>query len=408
MNIHNIMIPSFSPEYENQFNNKQFDELLLKLKNKTGDEESYWYIATLDKKAKYSMIIEFSDKVEEIKNEIWKARINNKIGTAYWSIGDNNNAMDYYQKSLYIFKEKKSDVDLAGVFNNIGLIFDQMGDSNLALDYYRDGLKLMKDEPEHPRGAILLLNIGIIFYFKRDYNTASNIFEQLLIIYNNLNDTSSSIIAYHYLLRISIKKNNKNLGDKHIEKITAIYNENKEIVAIEQYYLISKALHLKHSSRLVHKAKAAEILSLYINEISYTNELRILATVNLTELKIEEYKLFSSKDILNEINAHLEILDDLAFNNNLYPVLVDVQLLKAKLSEIENNFKNVIHAYDKAEAIIVTNQLNHLQETLDNAREQSNSKLIELKKTYMRNKKIVDEFDKLSIMEYLKKISSIR
>jgi tetratricopeptide (TPR) repeat protein len=98
------------------------------------------------------------------KNHPYTARNYSNIGVTYTYIGDYQTALEYLQKSLAIY-EKLPDMnplDTATSYNNIGGCYDNMGDKQRALEYHQKSLAIREKllGINHPDTASCYKNIG--------------------------------------------------------------------------------------------------------------------------------------------------------------------------------------------------------------------------------------------------------
>jgi len=85
-------------------------------------------------------------------------------------LGDNQKALEYYQKSLLIYEETGDPSGIGTAYINIGYAYDELGDSETALEYYRKALVIYKDFGDKFGIAIILNNIGDASRKLKDYD----------------------------------------------------------------------------------------------------------------------------------------------------------------------------------------------------------------------------------------------
>ncbi len=66
----------------------------------------------------------------------------NNIGAVYSALGDKQQALDYYNQALPLFRAVGDRSGEATTLNNIGGVYDALGDKQQALDFYNQALPL--------------------------------------------------------------------------------------------------------------------------------------------------------------------------------------------------------------------------------------------------------------------------
>ncbi|MEC4867660.1 MAG: tetratricopeptide repeat protein, partial [Jaaginema sp. PMC 1078.18] len=64
----------------------------------------------------------------------------NNIGGVYDSLGEKQQALDYYNQALPIHRVVGNRQMEAATLNNIGLVYSELGEKQQALDYYNQAL----------------------------------------------------------------------------------------------------------------------------------------------------------------------------------------------------------------------------------------------------------------------------
>ncbi|CAF3745036.1 unnamed protein product, partial [Rotaria socialis] len=102
------------------------------------------------------------DQAEELYNELLKnasdgserAHIYHMLGMMNYHLGEYQQAVTFYEKSLEIYRKKlpEDDASLAPTYGNIGGVYDNMGEYSKALEYYGKSLKIRENvlPPTHP------------------------------------------------------------------------------------------------------------------------------------------------------------------------------------------------------------------------------------------------------------------
>jgi len=202
------------------------------------------------------------------------------IAELYHKIGDYQNALSIYKKTLLLREEilGLEHRDTAKSFHNIGSVYYGMGDYNKALEYFNKTLEIREKVLglEHSDTAHSYNEIGGVYYYTCDYNKALEYFNKALEIrkkvlglehpdmtesYHNIGsvygETGDYNKALEYLNKaLEIRK--KVLGLEHPNTATSynnigtVYNKTGDYNKALEYYnkaleIRKKVLGLEHS-----------------------------------------------------------------------------------------------------------------------------------------------------------------
>jgi len=106
----------------------------------------------------------------------------NNLGFYYFSLDDNNKAIDNFNKAIALSKEINNLMVIPVALNNLGFIYKQEGDILKALDYYHQSLKLNQELKEESEIALALNNIGGIYFKQKEYDKALKYYLDALLI----------------------------------------------------------------------------------------------------------------------------------------------------------------------------------------------------------------------------------
>ena len=157
--------------------------------------------------------------------------IYNWTGSILKGMGNLDDALLYYSKSLSLAKDLGNTAMQAKLLNNIASIYDDKGELDKALSYYEESLSLKTDE-QHK--ATTYSNIAIIYDKKGDYQKAVEYFQKAIEIYEkygdyrsvsavklSLGDTYRKIKDYENAEKYLSEglEGVKKIGDKHLEAV---------------------------------------------------------------------------------------------------------------------------------------------------------------------------------------------
>lgn len=209
------------------------------------------------------------DHAKTMNDSLLIARVYNILGNLKSKFGHDEDALNYYNKSLGIYLRHGQDSSAAAIYNNLGILHIPTKDDSLSIYYYQKAAEINIKTKNYLWLAINYLNIG-----------------------NDLIDSGELDAAFDYLQKSHVLANEHNYNRLY----PWIYNN------FSKYYLednnnnksiefANKALHLSEK----HKNWLQEKLALqHLNE-SYKNK---------SDIKKAYYYLEQLNKISDSINAH--------------------------------------------------------------------------------------------------------
>lgn len=172
--------------------------------------------------------------IEDSLTERNKVAIYNRLGIINKDIGKYNTALDYYKQAEYLYiKSFGEDYSvLSLIYNNMATIYKLKGDNEKALQFYNEAFVKLKESSlstkfKNIELSKIYLNIGIANIDKNDYQDAiyylsmsktlkskyhfeglENVYLNLAITYENLNEIKKAEIYYLKSIEEWNKKNN--------------------------------------------------------------------------------------------------------------------------------------------------------------------------------------------------------
>tara|TARA_B100001123_G_scaffold393223_1_gene473057 strand:+ start:137 stop:1162 length:1026 start_codon:yes stop_codon:yes gene_type:complete len=150
------------------------------------------------------------------------------LGQAYYSKGEYDKALEYYEKDLAIGLNSlgAEHPDVANTYNNIGSTYDKKGEYDKAIGYFEKclAIQLKTLGAEHPNVATTYNNIGLAYSNKGEYDKAIGYYEKSLAIdLKMLGAEHPSVgITYYNIGTIHAKKGDKPKALAYLQKAKAI------------------------------------------------------------------------------------------------------------------------------------------------------------------------------------------
>ncbi len=340
----------------------------MKFREEIGDKiglaESYRnYGVYYHHKEEFQQSFEFLDKSltlrEEMGDQIGIAQTLNTLGVVKGKTGDIKGALDDFIKSLAISEEVGNVQDTPTSLLSIGIIYSKMGELNKALEYYQESLKLYEELENELSLAWLYANIGETYRKKDDADLAIDYFNKGLEIFENLGDNYYKVWI---LFQLICTYTDTNLLEKANELLDEIEQISKKEVSkyISHFYILSKALILKTSTRLRSRVEAGELFEQILSEEGIDNELKVVALLSMFELLISEFSHYGNQEILREAHLLSSNLIKIAKMQNSYLLLTEAYWLQAQLSVVQYDFNVARHLLSQAQIIAEEKGLSRL------------------------------------------------
>ncbi|QFS45537.1 tetratricopeptide repeat protein [Nostoc sphaeroides CCNUC1] len=125
---------------------------------------------------------------QQVDDKGWEANILLGIGKVYSDLGENQEALKYYNQALPIFRAVKDRGGEATTLNNIGSVYDDLGEKQEALKYYNQALPIRRAVEDKGGEATTLNNIGSVYSDLGEKQEALKYYNQALPIYRAVKD----------------------------------------------------------------------------------------------------------------------------------------------------------------------------------------------------------------------------
>ena len=330
----------------------------------------------------------------------------NNIGLVYWHKGDLEQALNYQQRSLVIREELGNPQDLAMSLSNIGQIYWHRGDLEQALNYQQQSLAI-REELGNPQDlAMSLSNIGLIYWHKGDLDQALNYQQQSLLLREELGNPIEISYSLFHLITGAIESKALETASQYLKRLHQIDKRESNKI-INQRYRVAEALMLKTSTRMSKRVEAQGILQKIVDENIVDHFLTMRAMLNLCELLIDELKMYGDLDVFRQIKALLTRIHDIAHHQRSYPLIVEVLLLRAKLTLIDGDAQGAHQLLEQAKTNAKERGLNQLQMKIIKEQEILQTELEKWSELIEKNASLKERLDQARIEDYLKSAQEI-
>ncbi len=171
------------------------------------------------------------------------------LGDAFQKKGDYNQAMSYYEKSLFLSKKYSFLNTVSLLLNRIGIIHLNKGNYPEALSKFYDARKTAESDNNMELVGATLSNIGIVHFQQGNFTEAEKDYQERLRIAEKIFDSSSMSLAYAGIGEANLKMKNpgKALQNLLIANKLAIAVGDKEMqlsssISLAEFYYENDSL----------------------------------------------------------------------------------------------------------------------------------------------------------------------
>ncbi|MHA2007247.1 MAG: tetratricopeptide repeat protein [Promethearchaeota archaeon] len=285
-------------------------------------------------------------------------------------INDFDNALDYLNKSLRIFKQiDEFFYGIPYILSALGMVYTSKGELDLALKANNESLNLS-------RGNYMLINIvratsyknlGDISLQKGDLSQAIEYYEKSMKLWEQHQSVMEIIWVgwiYFELVKTSILISSDK-AQEYLDNYKEYLTRRKLDVSNNGFYKLSEAKILKSSTRIRNRAKAEKILTeLSLLHAGQQNEFAKDLMIEICDFYIGELQLTHDLEVLNDIEPFIEKLVKESERSNSYITLAHTYLLQGQLALLQMNLGDARKHLTKAQRIAEDNGLQILARTI--------------------------------------------
>ncbi|MBT3210232.1 MAG: tetratricopeptide repeat protein [Bacteroidetes bacterium] len=248
-----------------------------------------------------------------------KIKLNNRIGTTYWAMGDYDKAVEYLYNSLEISEKLEYKKGISIALNNIANIFMEWGNMDEALKYHYKGLELSREMSDSMQITSDLNNIADIYSIQTNYDTALIFYNEGLLIAETINDYIKVATIRHNMASIFALRGQDSLALKNYFDIYVISRKigDKRMIAIALSNIAAQHQEM---------GKVNEAKDYFQKAIELSKDIQLLDNLKQSYKKLsvlEEY-LGNFESALQNYKKY-DILTDSLFNAEKLNIITDIQ-----------------------------------------------------------------------------------
>ena len=265
-------------------------------------------------KAALSTILRVYELHKEFQNKTLLASSHLIKGHIYNSLYDGERAIDFYQKSVDLFKELNDSSGLSFAYSGLGIVYYDRGEKYLALENYLTSEQYWLDG-DFELKADLWNNLGAVYVEFENWPYAELYYSKALSYYEKSGWKSDMAMVYYNLGEMFSVANNYAKSEKYYQKS---YNIGEEISSgIDVQWALYGLYDL-------HKRSGSSDLALEYHE-KYTH---IKDSLQLLKSKTEVERLENYYD-------EKQRLKDVETQNEIYSAQNEINVAKIEKSDIE-------------------------------------------------------------------------
>lgn len=272
------------------------------------------YISAIEYGAYYQQIGEFDKAMLQYSNalnyietedSISKANVLTKLGIAYNSMRNHEEALSYYQQALSYVTSSQVDYQKrsAELFNNIGVVYENQNKYGRALDAYYKALHIRQgiyvDDPENPDIAMSYSNIAGVYDNIEAWDQAIKYYKKSIEIYKS--NKGNPELAYVYNNISSCYYNADNLSLALTNSVIAC----KEII---KYYPDNHPVSLSIQNNLLTLESEIQDFEMILN---LDQEDMIEAYLGLSDIFLRYNNITKAIEYNNKIIFYIESLQNM-------------------------------------------------------------------------------------------------
>jgi tetratricopeptide (TPR) repeat protein len=302
---------------------------------------------------------------EELEDVLAQAFISMFLGdmNSIWK-GDLDIGLDYYQRSLSIFENARSDAGIAWILQRIGFTHILRGEPEPALSKIEQSEEIFTRLDNKVGVGNCAVQFGRIYKLQGRYDQAIKYLETALTIVEeaivgaNMGPWLSYILFY--LILVAQDLDSKELAEEYLKQIQDLRKVSKnKMVQIRIQF--SEAIVLKMSKRMAEKFQAQQIFQTIIEEDILDHSITVLSMLNLCELLILEIKYSeAAEELLEKVTQLSDQLNEIAQKQQSSSLSIVALLLRTKLALVQGDVEEASHLLSNAKKIATKKKLINL------------------------------------------------
>lgn len=198
--------------------------------------------------------------LEEINDEVNLVTYYANLATILCSEGQYKDAIDYYHKSLDMFRKVGNWENEALTLNNIGIQLINLEGYDLALKHFEDALNLHKVKGKLDGAGYILAGISLVYLKQGKLDVAISTAKESIVLLDKDNNQVTKADAYFLLAEAYLKKGDKNNARFYLDESLKISKDLNNSSSLFDRLILDAKLSLDDDINVATK-KAEKLLS---------------------------------------------------------------------------------------------------------------------------------------------------
>ena len=289
----------------------------------------------------------------------------------------------------------------------LGALYRIQCDFDKAIFYLTESLEVVKINGFEFVIGLQLNLIGEVYYTQNQIQEARTYFEQALEYINRFGTKFLSAKVTFNLFLILIETGEISNAEQQLFRLKEIAEQEKHPTNTN-HKILAEALYQMQSPKLLDKAQAQQKLYNLVKEQNLEVNLLIMAYFNLFNLYLLEWKISEDITTLDEIYQIFNKIQELAKNQSVIPLEVELHLLRALLTLVQGNLSQAELYITEAIEIAKKHEFTHLISKSLDLKAKIQSQVKEWKDLLDKNAPIAHLLEKTEIEDYLKSAMRIK
>ncbi|MHA2168639.1 MAG: tetratricopeptide repeat protein [Candidatus Kariarchaeaceae archaeon] len=336
---------------------------------------------------------------EQINDKLMLQGTLNNLGIIYSKMGEYDKAFECAKQLLTISEELGSKQSMAYTYGRFGWHYITTGEYDQAREYFNKQLEICNEFNMRYLGALATNNLAKTYYREGKYEQAIKNFMKSLSVLEDFNLEIFGVEPLYYLILSNLKIESDKLANNYMQKLKQMA-EKVPNETIKAYEKLSQAIILKNNPRSKDKVEAQTILEEIIKD-EKNFEITLDATLHLSELLLDELKMYGRDEVLEEVENLTRGIYSKAQEQQLYPLIVEILILRAKLEFLNLKMEETDKILRQAHLIAEERGLDGLLTSV----EQEEIRMADEIKLALEISKsastMQERFDKSKVLEYI-------
>jgi len=338
----------------------------------------------------------------QFQNRMLVAQTLNNIGMIHDDRGNLHEALKFYKESLAIYQDLGIKIHIASAFNNIGEVLRIKGELDRALEYYTMAKELFVEIGNEHYIGITLHNIGRVQFDKKQFLKAEKNLCDAREVREHVGHDIFIAETYFQLTRLYLAMGSKEGTEKIRAKFKQLV-ESSEIKRVELLFNLSESIILKSIPSSKSRVQAQIILEDISKAEIIDHQLSALALIHLTDILIDELRLYKQQKILDQITEITNQLYSIAQSQFNLKLIIQVLILRSRFQLILGEIDTAERLIEQADIMATENNLHLLAEQVGN--EYNNLKqAVNDYRDVVNTSDITDRLEDMEINEYIEHI----